>query len=559
MQVKMYFLLALVCTLCQSPLPAQLLSPGPQVTTFHSDIDDTEQPYGLYIPKNYNPKKKYPLVVMLHGAGSNHRLALRRVFGRSNENGENDVETSRVFPAFKDVNYIVVTPFARGTMGYQGIAEKDVMDVVADVKKRFLIDEDRTYLTGLSMGGGGSMWIGLSYPDMWAAIAPVCPAPPEGTLGLMPNGLNIPMRFFQGTADPAVNVDSTRLWIQRLKDAGVQVAYDEYPGVQHDSWVNAYKDAQIFDWFGQYKRNRFPDHVRFATATYQHNKAYWVTLDAITPGTTALLDAQLTGKNRLTITTQNLSGFTLQLAGHPGFAKNKDLIVNLNGTVITLKSDGVVSFSEKGGKWFVAPFSRNGLMKGPGAEGPMTAALASRHVYVYGTGGNPSKEEQERRRQEALKASEWSYYRGEFLGRIQVFPRTLSDKEVRESDLNGANLILFGTKETNTLITKFADYLPLQLSADPSEYGLVYIFPTGNHYVVVNSGIPVWESPEITNNITGLSRFTTPPFLLGLKKFGDYAVYSKKEVIAHGRFDHNWQLPEEVAGKLRKSGVVGMQ
>src|SRR5687768_13941786 len=77
---------------------AQQLPSGPQVLTFFSDADDTEQPYGLYIPKNYDPQKKYPLVIMLHGAGSNHRLALRRVFGKSNTNGETDVEASRYFP-----------------------------------------------------------------------------------------------------------------------------------------------------------------------------------------------------------------------------------------------------------------------------------------------------------------------------------------------------------------------------------------------------------------------------------------------------------------------------
>ncbi len=67
---------------------AQKLPPGPQVLTFFSDADDTQQPYGLYLPENFDESKKYPLVIMLHGAGSNHRLALRRVFGKSNAEGE---------------------------------------------------------------------------------------------------------------------------------------------------------------------------------------------------------------------------------------------------------------------------------------------------------------------------------------------------------------------------------------------------------------------------------------------------------------------------------------
>ena len=113
----------IVALLILSGIPAisQKLPSGPQVLTIFSNADDTEQPYGLYLPKNYDPQKKYPLVIMLHGAGSNHRLSLRRVFGKSNMNGETDVEATRYFPEWKDVEYIVASPYARGTAGYQGI------------------------------------------------------------------------------------------------------------------------------------------------------------------------------------------------------------------------------------------------------------------------------------------------------------------------------------------------------------------------------------------------------------------------------------------------------
>src|ERR671912_790804 len=84
---------------------AQKLPAGPQVLTFFSDTDDTEQPYGLYLPKNFDENKKYPLVIMLHGAGSNHRLSLRRVFGKSNAEGETDVEATRYFPESADLDY----------------------------------------------------------------------------------------------------------------------------------------------------------------------------------------------------------------------------------------------------------------------------------------------------------------------------------------------------------------------------------------------------------------------------------------------------------------------
>src|SRR5688572_12803686 len=285
---------------------AQKLPTGPQVVTFFSDADDTEQPYGLYVPPHYDENKKYPLVIMLHGAGSNHRLSLRRVFGKSNINGETDVEATRYFPEWKDVEYIVASPYARGTAGYQGVPEQDVYDVLADVKKRFSVDEDRTYLTGLSMGGGGTLWIAMTRPDIWAAIAPVCPAPPKGTDELIGNALNLPSHFFHGDKDQAVPVTVSREWTKKLNELGSKVEYTEYPGVHHNSWENAYKDEFIFDWFSKFKRSAYPDRVRFSSTQYKYNTAYWVTFDELTPGTLASIDAKFIAPNELEITTHDL-------------------------------------------------------------------------------------------------------------------------------------------------------------------------------------------------------------------------------------------------------------
>lgn len=61
---------------------AQRLKPGPQDLPFFSKVDETDQPYAVYIPQNFNESKKYPLVIFLHGAWSDHRLDLRRDFGQ---------------------------------------------------------------------------------------------------------------------------------------------------------------------------------------------------------------------------------------------------------------------------------------------------------------------------------------------------------------------------------------------------------------------------------------------------------------------------------------------
>ena len=210
---KILFLIILLVFACSPSVSnGQQLKPGPQDLSFFSSVDEMDQPYAVYIPTNFDETKKYPLVVFLHGAMSNHRLGLRRVFGQGNIQGEKfatpgfvppdtDLEATRYFPELKDVNYIVAAPYARGTAGYQGIPEQDVYEMLDDLKNRFLIDTDRIYLTGLSMGGGGILWLGLTRPDIWAAIAPVCPAPPEGTTDLACNALNLPVHLFVGDRD----------------------------------------------------------------------------------------------------------------------------------------------------------------------------------------------------------------------------------------------------------------------------------------------------------------------------------------------------------------------
>jgi predicted esterase len=548
-------LLSIIIILCATLVIGQKLPAGPQVLTFYSDVDDTEQPYGLYIPKNYDEKKKYPLVVMLHGAGSNHRLALRRVFGKSNAPGETDVEVSRTFPPFKDVDYIVASPYARGTMGYQGIAEKDVMDVLADVKKRFNIDEDRTYLTGLSMGNGGSIWIGLTRPDIWAAVAPVCPAPPQGTSDLAGNGLNIPFYFFHGDKDPAVPVTVSRDWTRNLKDLGASVEYTEYPGVLHNSWENAYADAFIFDWFSKFKRNLFPAQVKFNSRSYNHNKAYWVQLDQLTPGTLASIDANFTGPNQLTITAASLGAFTLKLAGHPQFKSGQNLAVTINGQKVKTAVSDSPSFREEKGKWINGAFQPAATAKKQGAEGPVSAAFSSRHVYIYGTAGNPPEDELKKRRETAEQAANWSQYMNPFLNRVMVFPRVIADKDVRPSDIESSNLILFGTKETNLLIEKYSGQLPISLSPTATGYGLVYVYPMNNRYVVVSSGLPWWTSTKpAQQTFSSLVRQTIP-------SFKDFLLFKdgNDNRVVEGYFDQAWKLSLEDKSLLGKTGATDVK
>src|SRR5215468_4569772 len=187
---------ALACTfllIFGMPLWAQ-----PSAPTYHSSIDGSEQPFALYVPKNLDRTRKYPLVIGLHEEDSNHVMSLRHIFGVIGRFGETGLQALTAFPQMRDVDFIVACPFGRGTMGYQGIAEQDVYDVLAEVKRRYPVDEDRVYLTGSSMGGGAALWLALTRPDLWAAVAPVCAATVPGSEELAANALNVPVRLFHG-------------------------------------------------------------------------------------------------------------------------------------------------------------------------------------------------------------------------------------------------------------------------------------------------------------------------------------------------------------------------
>jgi len=533
---------------------AQIGAPGPQVLTFLSNVDDTDQPYGLYLPKQYDPAKKYPLVISLHGAYSNHRLNLRRVFGRGNRIGETDAEASRHWPALEDIDFIVATPLARGTMGYTGIPEKDVYDVLADVKHRYSVDDDRVYLTGLSMGGGGALWLGLTRPDVWAAIAPVCPAPPAGIEDLAPNALNVPVKIFQGANDPVVPATETRRWYKRFVEAGVKSEYVEYPGVRHNSWDFAYKDGAIFEWFSQFRRIAHPERVNFATDSYRHSSAYWVRLDLLTPGTLAHIDAKFTAKKRIVVKTRELDGFTLNLKEHP-MATGPGLIrVQVDDVELRARAANSISFSKGPKGWVLKAAVLGANAKRPGAEGPIAEALSSRHIYVYGTGGSPSPEELQRRKALAQQAAEWST---EKLKLLLTF-RVLADNEVQASDISNANLFLFGAKETNSMIARYADRLPMSLNAGAADYGMMFVYPVDGRYIIVHSGLPWWTRIDLTQRYQ-LSFLNTPQH--ALKTFGDYFVFRTgiDNILAEGRFDRNWKLPAADAAKLRALAAVELQ
>jgi predicted esterase len=209
---------------------------------YRSVLDGAVQPFRFYIPTEYDATKKWPMIVALHGMGGDENSffagydhgAIRRV---AEERG-----------------YIVVCPKGRGPYSmYLASSERDVIDVINEMKRDFSIDDDRVYLMGHSMGGYGSWSIAVNNPELFAAIAPISGG---GTPFSKPNLkaiTHVPWIVIHGDKDPTVPVEESRKMVRAGKELGAEIKYIEVPGGNHsDVVVPAFKD--IFDWFDAHKR-----------------------------------------------------------------------------------------------------------------------------------------------------------------------------------------------------------------------------------------------------------------------------------------------------------------
>ena len=134
-------------------------------------------------------------------------------------------------------------------------SEQDVMNVLDMMRKEFNVDSKRVYLTGHSMGGAGTLFLGAKHANLWAAIAPVAPASfmmnnnRAEILGKI-KAAGVPVLLITGDADEVVAPSNTRMWAETLKELGVNHVYIEQPGITHGPVITT-SQKEIYDFFGK--------------------------------------------------------------------------------------------------------------------------------------------------------------------------------------------------------------------------------------------------------------------------------------------------------------------
>jgi pimeloyl-ACP methyl ester carboxylesterase len=265
--------------------------------SYRSPIDDTEQPYRLYVPTAYDGKTPLPLVIALHGTGGTEATLFEKY-------GDGAIKL-----AAEKHGMLLVSPLARGMTEFYGIGEHDVLCVLADVRSRYRVDPDRIYITGHSMGGTGSARIALQHPDVFAAAAPLASAFSHPHLA--PNAAHVPFWWIMGGEDDPYYFKGVLPGVARMIFPGRPHRLSVLPGRDHRDWVPEYFDP-VFAWLLKHRRVAQPRHYVFAALTPMHGRAYSSAIDRIArPGTVGTLEVRIEEKNLVRVQTANVSAFAV--------------------------------------------------------------------------------------------------------------------------------------------------------------------------------------------------------------------------------------------------------
>lgn len=215
----------------------------------------------LLRPESVEPGKEYPLVLFLHGAGErgDGTELLKKHFlpAISSDEYRKRFPCFVVVPQCREGHWWVELPEERTKASTQFAEEptdqmKMALQAVEEVIGEFPIDENRLYLTGISMGGYGSWDLAMRQPDRWAAVVPICGGGDESKGERL---IGVPLWAVHGDADQAVPVERSRNMIEAIKAAGGDPKYTEYAGVGHDSWTQTYGDPDgVLAWMFEQRR-----------------------------------------------------------------------------------------------------------------------------------------------------------------------------------------------------------------------------------------------------------------------------------------------------------------
>ncbi len=531
---------------------------GVVILGYRSEVDGSAQPYQAYIPTVYRAGAQTPLRldIFLHGRGST-LTELAFIRGTGWVKGDFGPTPPAGFALY---------PYGRGNNGWRYAGERDVFEALADFRRRFPVDADRTTLRGFSMGGHGAWHLGLQHPGLWAALSPGAgfvetkryhkltgPLPDwqdallhlYDPLDYAANAKDLSLIHYVGETDTFYA--QHQIMDAMLKQEGAP--YREYVGPQTGHRYEAKALQSLLSDMAPLRREPDAPNVDFVTYTLRFPECKWVHLEGLVQHwQRAEIHARRIAPTQIEVTTKNVHAFRLT---------PKEWIPNgsvrIDGQTMRMRAgqpdaNGVttLTFVRNGSRW--TPGTQQKTHKHPGVQGPIEDGLFGSVLAVRGTGTAWNGAVENWTKQELADFREgWGRYCRATL------PET-TDAAVTAADIRDKNLYLFGDPGSNAVLKRLLPKLPLKWTQTTitlggktfaaGEHIPVMIFPNPDspkHYIILNVGFTFSRADRDGSNS---QQYPHLPDYAVLKITPDaYNDDRTKNTVLAGFFDEDWQIP----------------
>ena len=545
-------------TIASAPGDATATVPGPlHERAYLARNDGSTQPYWVAVPDDYSPQKKYPLVIFLHGYSPDTSKLSPWLPGEETWS----LATARGF--------IIAIPYGRRNTDFVDVGEDDVLRVREETLKNYSIDENRVSLLGPSMGGFGVYAIGLHRPDLWAGLAPMSARSDfylwfglqrqnvpvwkrsqydaDDPRFLATNARHLPMFLQHGALDNITDVEQSRRMARTLAQEKLPFKYREIP--EGDHYIYFYDKAydQALDWLLPLKRTPAPVRVSYLSVNARNADAYWTHIETRSDyAQAATIDAEIVtgadGAKTIDITTKNVTSFRLD-PPEELLAKNAPVAWKINGEKAEIARD------EKGAFWWQRPAATATAFapKSPQHCGPIKNCYRDPFLLVYGT---QAKNDDDKIAAQTW-AAQWRVY-------ADGMPPIKADSEITQDDKQNFNLVLFGSRDSNRLLSEIVDQLPLGWTPTGVRVGV----GKGSKYLRGEPGVPLglqmcyaspWSPQKMIVVQSGAPWGEFLPINHRWDLQPDYIVFSARrepsdntnQTLAAGFFTTDWKLPAE--------------
>ncbi|TVR40391.1 MAG: alpha/beta hydrolase [Bacteroidia bacterium] len=521
--------------------------------TFISNIDGSVQYYSVAPSTSEDPGQA--LILSVHGAS---------------------VEATNQTRAYqqKDWGYIVA-PTNRRPFGFnwEEWGRIDALEVLDQARRVFDTDTAKTYLTGHSMGGHGTWFLGATYPDRFAAIAPAAGYPdiigyrrtgidshvnknphypmiyrgalPGRTLELTKNYQQSGVYVLHGDADAVVPVEQARLMRGLLGEFHTNFTYYEYPGGSHWYGDHSMDWPPLFDFLRQ---NRIPptqevQRIDFITASPGVSATnYWLRIyQQLTSYQHSSVSAEYVN-DTIIMETQNIALLSLLM---PKLRPDKPPVIKIDGQI--LQPGTLSDFTMKLTKGLWEPSGPPNLShKHPKRYGGLKLAFENQMVFVYATGG--SDEENDWYKNKARFDAETFLYRGN--GSIDVIPDSLFNPKLYAH----RNVIIYGNTENNLAWPQLLDHSPVQVLSDGIIFGDTFLSGDrlGTYFIYPRSDSDTASVGVIAGTgIAGMKATWGNDYFSGITGFPDLLIFdvdwirdSLEGVKISGFFGYDWSTEQ---------------